>query len=136
MRRTGCLALVLLVGCSGGEKTTPSGVRYVDLVEGTGPAAQRGDFLQVEYVGTFSDGKEFDRSSRGPMSVWLGESKLIQGWTDGLAGIKEGGKRKLWIPPALGYGERGMPPAIPPNAELIFEVEVVKLIPKKGSPQR
>jgi peptidylprolyl isomerase len=133
MKRTGCLALVLLIGCSG-EKTTPSGVRYVDLVEGTGPAAQRGDYLQVQYVGTLSDGTEFDR--RGPMSIWLGEHKLIPGWNDGLAGIKEGGKRKLWIPPELGYGAQGMPPAIPPNAELIFEVEAVKLVPRKGSPPR
>jgi FKBP-type peptidyl-prolyl cis-trans isomerase len=130
MKRIGYLTIVLLMGCSG-EKTTPSGVRYVDLVEGTGPAAQRGDFLQVDYIGTLSDGKEFDRSSRGPMSIWLGETKLIQGWNDGLLGIKEGGQRKLWIPPALGYGAQGMPPKIPPNAELIFEVEVVKLIRKK-----
>jgi FKBP-type peptidyl-prolyl cis-trans isomerase len=134
MKRTVCLALVLLAGCSG-EKTTPSGVRYIDVVEGSGPAAQRGDYLQVEYVGTLKDGPEFDRSSRGPMAIWLGEPTLIRGWNDGLVGIKEGGKRRLWVPPALAYGAEGRPPKIPPNAELVFDVEVIRLVPRKKSSQ-
>jgi peptidylprolyl isomerase len=128
MKRAGCLVLVLLMGCSG-EKTTPSGVRYLDIVEGTGPAAQRGDSLEVEYTGTLQDGSEFDYS-RHPKVFRLGDPNFLAGWNEGLTGVKEGGKRKLWVPPALGYGAQGKKPKIPPNAELIFEVVVIRIIPK------
>jgi FKBP-type peptidyl-prolyl cis-trans isomerase len=131
MKRASCLAVLLLIGCSG-ERTTSAGVRYLDVVEGTGPAAQRGDSLEVEYTGTLQDGTEFDFSRR-PKTIRLGDIQLISGWNDGLIGVKEGGKRKLWVPPGMGYGAAGRPPKIPGNAELIFEVVVLRVIPKSKS---
>ncbi|HUB65927.1 MAG TPA: FKBP-type peptidyl-prolyl cis-trans isomerase [Candidatus Methylacidiphilales bacterium] len=107
--------------------TTPSGLKYVDLVVGTGPAVKNGDHLAVNYVGTLQDGKKFDSSydRNQPFDLVLGVSQVIQGWTEGLAGMKVGGKRKLIIPPQLGYGQQGAGDVIPPNATLIFQVEIV-----------
>jgi peptidylprolyl isomerase len=109
--------------------TTPSGLKYVDLVAGKGDGAKTGDHLSVNYVGKLADGTKFDSSyDRGqPFDVILGESHVIQGWTEGLAGMKAGGKRKLIIPPQLGYGLTGYPDVIPPNATLIFEIELVSI---------
>ncbi len=107
--------------------TTASGLQYEDLVEGTGPEAKAGDSVQVHYTGTLTDGSKFDSSrDRGsPFSFQLGAGRVIKGWDEGVAGMKVGGKRKLHIPAALGYGSRGAAGVIPPNAELIFEVELL-----------
>lgn len=98
-----------------------------DLKVGTGAEAQAGQTVSVHYVGTLTDGKQFDSSRpRGtPFSFPLGGGKVIKGWDQGVVGMKVGGIRKLTIPPHLGYGERGFPGAIPPNATLVFEVELL-----------
>src|SRR6516165_12245877 len=104
--------------------TTPSGLKYEDLQAGTGVAAKSGDTVEVHYTGWLTNGKKFDSSvDRGqPFSFQLGAGRVIKGWDEGVAGMKPGGKRKLTIPSALGYGARGAGGAIPPNADLIFEV--------------
>jgi FKBP-type peptidyl-prolyl cis-trans isomerase len=108
--------------------TTPSGLKYVDLVVGTGPEAEAGKTVVVHYKGWLTDGTPFDSSvDRGPFSFALGAGRVIKGWDEGVAGMKVGGKRKLVIPPQLGYGARGAGSVIPPNAELIFEVELLKI---------
>ena len=107
--------------------TTASGLKYEDLQEGAGTAAKSGDNVHVHYTGWLTDGKKFDSSlDRGkPIGFVLGTGRVIKGWDEGIAGMKVGEKRKLMIPPDLGYGRRGAPPDIPPNAELIFDVELV-----------
>jgi peptidylprolyl isomerase len=107
--------------------TTKSGLKYVDQQEGTGKEAKAGDTVSVHYTGTLKDGKKFDSSrDRGqPFEFPLGAGRVIKGWDEGVAGMKVGGKRKLIIPPELGYGARGAGGVIPPNAELTFEVELL-----------
>ena len=107
--------------------TTPSGLKYEDLQEGTGEGAKAGDVVEVHYTGWLKNGTEFDSSkNRGqPFTFPLGRGKVIKGWDEGVAGMKIGGKRKLIIPPELGYGARGAGNVIPPNAELTFEVELL-----------
>lgn len=115
---------------SGNETTTtPSGLKYVDLVEGTGPTPQRGQTVTVHYTGTLENGMKFDSSvdKNRPFPFVLGTGSVIKGWDEGLASMKIGGKRKLIIPPHLGYGVTGSPPKIPPNATLIFEVELLDI---------
>ena len=109
--------------------TTPSGLKYDDLQPGTGAAAKSGDTVEVHYTGWLTNGTKFDSSHdrRQPFSFQLGAGKVIKGWDEGVAGMQVGGKRKLTIPPALGYGARGAGNVIPPNAELIFEVELLKI---------
>ena len=110
------------------ERTTPSGLRITDLVIGDGPEATAGETVSVNYRGTLENGKEFDSSyGRGPFSFPLGAGRVIKGWDEGVAGMQVGGKRKLVIPPDLAYGERGAGGVIPPNATLIFEVELLKI---------
>lgn len=109
--------------------TTASGLQYIEIEEGTGPQAQAGDFVRVHYTGTLEDGTEFDSSlTRGqPFPFTLGQGEVIAGWDEGIALMKEGGKAQLIIPPELGYGASGGGP-IPPNATLIFDVELVEVI--------
>src|SRR4051812_3386334 len=109
--------------------TTNSGLKYTEETVGTGKEAKSGDTVEVHYTGWLKDGTKFDSSKdRGrPFVFPLGAKKVIAGWDEGVAGMKEGGKRKLIVPPALGYGEKGFPGAIPPNAELTFEVELIKV---------
>lgn len=99
----------------------------IDLVMGTGAEATSGATVEVHYTGWLVDGSKFDSSlDRGrPFGFTLGARQVIQGWDQGVIGMKVGGKRKLTIPPELGYGARGFPGAIPPNATLVFEVELI-----------
>lgn len=108
---------------------TDSGLQYQELKEGTGDAAKKGDTVEVHYTGWLKNGKKFDSSlDRGqPFSFKLGAGMVIKGWDEGVQGIKVGGKRKLMIPPELGYGKKGAGDAIPPDADLIFEVELLKI---------
>ncbi|HET6889782.1 MAG TPA: FKBP-type peptidyl-prolyl cis-trans isomerase [Pyrinomonadaceae bacterium] len=114
-------------GSAGTEVTTASGLRYTDIVEGTGPVPQRGQTLSIHYTGTLESGRKFDSSyDRGtPMTFQLGVSPMIKGWDEGVSTMKVGGKRRLVVPAALGYGAAGRPPNIPPNSTLVFELELL-----------
>jgi FKBP-type peptidyl-prolyl cis-trans isomerase len=110
-----------------GETTTASGLKYVDQVIGTGELAVAGKTTTVHYTGRLENGTKFDSSvDRGqPFSFPLGAGRVIKGWDEGVQGMKVGGKRKLTIPSDLGYGSRGAGGVIPPNATLIFDVELL-----------
>lgn len=113
---------------TGKSKKTPSGAEYWDLKEGTGATASAGKAVSVHYTGWLaSNGKKFDSSvDRGqPFMFQLGAGQVIKGWDEGVSGMKVGGKRQLRIPPELGYGARGAGGVIPPNATLIFDVELL-----------
>jgi len=106
---------------------TPSGLVIEELVMGNGNSAAAGQRVSVHYTGWLTDGKKFDSSKdRGqPFMFALGRGEVIRGWDEGVSGMKVGGKRKLTIPPELGYGARGAGGVIPPNATLVFEVELL-----------
>lgn len=134
--RSSLMAIVVLtlsVGVGGSmaesnqEVTTPSGLKYVDQAVGTGDVAVVGKNVSVHYTGWLENGKKFDSSvDRGqPFSFPLGAGRVIKGWDEGVQGMKVGGKRKLTIPSDLGYGSRGAGGVIPPNATLIFDVELL-----------
>ncbi|MEB3215820.1 MAG: FKBP-type peptidyl-prolyl cis-trans isomerase [Nostocales cyanobacterium 94392] len=107
--------------------TTPSGLKYEVLQEGTGETPKSGQTVSVHYTGTLEDGTKFDSSrDRGqPFQFQIGEGQVIKGWDEGLSTMKVGDRRKLIIPPELGYGSRGAGGVIPPNATLIFDVELL-----------
>ncbi len=107
--------------------TTASGLKYEDVKEGAGAEAVAGKSVSVHYTGWLTDGQKFDSSKdrNDPFDFVLGGGMVIRGWDEGVQGMKVGGVRKLTIPPELGYGARGAGGAIPPNATLIFDVELL-----------
>jgi len=142
------LGLISMVGCTkkdeGADQAAPAAtsataskdaaapagdLKIEDLKVGTGAEAVAGKKVTVHYTGTLTDGKKFDSSvdRKQPFTFNLGAGEVIQGWDKGVAGMKVGGKRKLTVPPNLGYGERGAGNVIPPNATLIFDVELLKV---------
>jgi len=114
---------------SGQEQTTATGLKFIDIQEGTGPAPQREQTVSVHYTGWLEDGTKFDSSlDRGqPFQFIFGVGQVIPGWDEGLATMKVGGQRRLIIPPELAYGEAGAPGAIPANATLTFDVELLEI---------
>ena len=122
--------------------TYPDGLQYIDIQVGTGKVAEMNLMLTVEYTGWLSDGTKFDTSrGREPFTFQLSQGNVVAGWDEGLLGMKVGGKRRLTIPPELGYGASGQQDpntgaqVIPPNATLVFEVELTKVAPApKPSP--
>lgn len=114
---------------------TKSGVEYEVLKEGTGPAAKPGDLVTVHYTGWLENGKKFDSSHdrKEPFSYYFSTGEVIPGWDDGIATMKAGGKSKFTIPPELAYGSRGAGDVIPPNATLVFEIELISV---KETPRR
>ena len=110
--------------------STSSGLIKEDLVIGKGETAALGNDIVVHYVGRMTDGKQFDSSisRRDPLDFSLGAGDVIAGWDEGIQGMKVGGKRRLTIPPALAYGDRGCGGVIPPLATLVFEVELLEVL--------
>ena len=109
------------------QVTTVSGLKYEDVETGTGPEARSGQKAKVHYTGWLKSGQKFDssRDRNDPFEFTLGAGQVIKGWDEGVAGMKVGGKRKLTIPSDLAYGAGGAGGVIPPDAELIFEVELL-----------
>jgi FKBP-type peptidyl-prolyl cis-trans isomerase FkpA len=107
--------------------STPSGLKYEDIAPGSGAVASKGQQATVHYTGWLTTGRKFDSSvdRNEPFEFTLGAGMVIRGWDEGVVGMKVGGKRKLMIPADLAYGTRGAGGVIPPNAELIFEVELL-----------
>ena len=107
---------------------TPRGVYWLDIQVGKGFSVDRGARLVIHYAGWLPDGTLFDSSKikNQPVELKLGDARVIKGWEDGIRGMKEGGVRVLVIPPKLGYGSKGVAPLIPPDATLIFQIELVR----------
>jgi len=99
-------------------------IKIEEIAPGSGETAENGNTVELNYRGSFPDGKEFDK---GKFSFTIGSGQVIQGFDLGVTGMREGGKRKITVPPELGYGARGAGRAIPPNATLVFELEVLKI---------
>ncbi len=111
------------------KQITKSGLAYIDQVIGTGAEAKTGEKVTVHYTGYLTDGKKFDSSvdRNKPFTFVIGLGQVIKGWDEGVASMKVGGKRKLLIPANLGYGTRGAGGVIPPNADLVFDVELISI---------
>ena len=111
------------------EVTTASGLKYVEIAEGAGETPTKGQTVSVHYTGTLESGKKFDssRDRNQAFEFQIGEGQVIKGWDEGLSTMKVGGRRKLIIPADLGYGARGAGGVIPPNAVLVFDVELLKI---------
>ncbi|EMM78667.1 peptidylprolyl isomerase [Leptospira santarosai str. 2000030832] len=123
------LTFIIVIFCTIIAPTFAEDLVVKDIRIGTGKEAFSGSNVTVHYVGTLVSGKKFDssRDRRAPFTFNLGAGEVIKGWDRGVRGMKEGGIRKLTIPPELGYGSRGAGAAIPPNSTLIFEVELLKV---------
>jgi|SRR5579883_2131049 len=119
-----------------GLLVTPSGLKYRDEKFGDGEEAKPGDTVSVHYVGKLQNGTKFDssRDRRQPFVFELGAHKVIKGWEEGITGMKVGGKRKLVVPPELGYGDAGVGTLIPPRAVLTFDVELMKVVHPEDLP--
>jgi FKBP-type peptidyl-prolyl cis-trans isomerase len=131
------VAIMALVGCGGDKGTTdtpgPTSLQIEDLVVGTGATVVAGDTITINYVGTFLDGRVFDQSTPGQPVTFpfpIGVGRFIQGFDQGLIGMRVGGRRRLTVPSSLAYGSQGSPPTIPPNTPLRFEVELVGIVGK------
>lgn len=109
------------------EVVTPSGLRYTDLKVGEGDEARPGQVVEVQYTGWLTDGKQFEtsRNCNQPLTFRVGAGDVLKGWDEGVLGMKVGGKRKLIVPPELGYGRQGAGTVVPPNSILVFEFELV-----------
>ena len=132
LKRTFISAALLMMGAAMpmvSESAAPAGLQIEDVKVGTGDTAETGKTVSVHYTGWLTDGKKFDSSKdRGqPFEFPLGGGRVIKGWDEGVKGMKVGGVRKLTIPPEMGYGARGAGGVIPPNATLVFEVELLKV---------
>lgn len=131
-----CAMLVGLLGCGGGggsasTPTSPSTLGVEDLVVGTGATAATGDTVTVHYVGTLLDGTKFDSSidAGRPFTFRIGAGQVIAGWEQGVPGMRVGGRRRLTIPPSLGYGNRANGP-IPANSTLKFDIDLLSIAGK------
>jgi FKBP-type peptidyl-prolyl cis-trans isomerase FkpA len=124
-------ALLTLAACGGDSTTGPSDsgtVTIEELVVGTGATAVVGNSVSVHYTGMFTNGTVFDSSvGKAPIQFQLGSNQVISGFSQGIVGMKVGGKRRITIPPSLAYGSAGRPPTIPGNATLVFEVDLVSI---------
>jgi FKBP-type peptidyl-prolyl cis-trans isomerase len=113
---------------SGTPTVTTDGLQIIDIAVGTGASAETGQTVEVNYTGWLADGTKFDSSlDRGQTFSFVLGGRVIQGWNEGVVGMKVGGERRLIIPPALAYGEEGYAPVIPPNAELTFDVQLISI---------
>jgi len=112
------------------EMMTDSGLKYDDTMIGDGATAEKGQTVSVHYTGWLTDGEKFDSSKdrNDPFQFQLGAGRVIRGWDEGVQGMKIGGTRRLTIPPQLGYGAQGAGGVIPPNATLVFEVELLAIL--------
>ncbi len=121
--------LIAISGCnkSGKEITTASGLKYTEIKEGSGTAATNGKKVMVHYVGTLENGKVFDSSlnTNQPLNFILGSGEMVPGFDEGILNMKVGGRRKLVIPPNLAWGSEGAQGVIPPNATVIFDIELL-----------
>ena len=125
---SGLVALATTGVQAGAPETTPSGLIYESLKDGTGEKATPEATVQVNYRGTLVDGTEFDSSYKRGQPASFPLNRVIPCWTEGVAKMREGGKAKLTCPPAIAYGSRGAGSAVPPNATLTFEVELLKVM--------
>jgi FKBP-type peptidyl-prolyl cis-trans isomerase len=113
---------------TGDGTKTSSGLQYWDIKVGSGRMADKGNTVRVHYTGWLTNGKKFDSSVGGqPFGFRIGGGEVIKGWEEGVTGMKVGGKRQLRIPPGLAYGAQGYPGAIPPNATLVFDIELLRV---------
>jgi len=123
--------IISITGCNksneGKEVTTASGLKYIDIKEGTGPSPAKGKLVSVLFIGTLQDGKVLDSTTdkNRPYQFTIGAGEVIPGWDEGIMSMKVGGKRKLIVPPNLAWGADGAGGVIPPNATVLFEVELL-----------
>jgi FKBP-type peptidyl-prolyl cis-trans isomerase FkpA len=110
--------------------TTPSGLRYADIKQGSGPTPADGQIAVMHFTGWLADGKEFDSSHKRtkPFGFKVGSGQVIKGWDEGVRSMRPGGVRRIVVPPELAYGAKGIPGLIPPNATLTFDIELLKII--------